>query len=162
MGAAISVLLALITRIDFLSTNRKILKCKNFLTSDTWKLNKKISPKNWTESKQIKTNEYQWRFLSFYIWSLFLCYTKSRWFKMTNVPHESVQVWHYVGLLPWYIPFIKIKCLVRGFLIYAWVKMSYVVDIHDKSHDSSPNICFMCLKLNLNRQMAYKEKILFY
>ena len=32
-----------------------------------WKLNEVISSKIWLETKQIKTNENQWRFLLFYI-----------------------------------------------------------------------------------------------
>ena len=55
-------------------TNRKIPKSKTYLTSVknwcpqlTWKLNEAISPKIWIESKQIKTNQNQWLFLSFYI-----------------------------------------------------------------------------------------------
>ena len=54
--------------------NKKNTKSKNYLKSVknwcvqlTWKLNEAISSKIWIESKQIKTNENQWRFLSFYI-----------------------------------------------------------------------------------------------
>ena len=54
--------------------NRKIPKSKFFLPSVknwcpqlSWKLNEAISRKIWIESKQIKTNENQWRFLFFYI-----------------------------------------------------------------------------------------------
>ena len=58
----------------FERTNQKILKSKSILTSVNnwchqlaWKLNEAISLKILIESKQIKTNENQRRFLSFYI-----------------------------------------------------------------------------------------------
>ena len=54
--------------------NGKNTKSKIFLKSVqnlcaqlTWKLNEADSSKIWIESKQIKTNENQWRFWSFYI-----------------------------------------------------------------------------------------------
>ena len=40
---------------------------KNVCPQVTWKLNEAIFPKIWIESKQIKTNENQLFFLSFYI-----------------------------------------------------------------------------------------------
>ena len=40
---------------------------KNLCPQLTWKLDEAISSKIWLKSKQIKTNENQWRFWSFYI-----------------------------------------------------------------------------------------------
>ena len=48
--------------------SKKFLKSvQNWCAQLTWKLNEANSSKIWIESKQIKTNENQWHFLSFYI-----------------------------------------------------------------------------------------------
>ena len=41
---------------------------------------------------------------------------------------------------------VKMK-MFGSWLFDIQVKMSYVVDIHEKSHDSSLNICSICLKI---------------
>ena len=58
-----------IERPDGKNTNSKIVlkSVKDWCGQLTWKINEAISSKIWIESKQIKTNENQWRFWSFYI-----------------------------------------------------------------------------------------------
>ena len=77
--------------------NDKNTKSKNFLKSIknwclqlTWKLNEAISSKIWIESKQIKTNENQWRLWSFYILSLKQCYIKSNFSFISSFSVQTV------------------------------------------------------------------------
>ena len=88
--------------------NGKNTKSKIFLKSVqnwclqlTWKFNEANSSKIWIKSKQIKINENQWHFWSFYILSLFRISAATGWKKNTLVPQYFTKQYLFGSPLSW-------------------------------------------------------------